>query len=53
MKSIEIINMLGKQVFSKNIENNELISTSNLNTGIYILRVTIDNKVATTKLIIK
>lgn len=53
VKSIEIFNMLGKQVYSKNIENYVQIKTTDLTAGIYILRVTIANKVATTKLIIK
>lgn len=52
-KIIQIFDMLGKQVFSKNIEANEKIKTSSLVSGVYILKVTEDDKVTTTKLFIK
>lgn len=52
-KSIQIFDILGKQVYSKNIEANEVIRTSNLKSGFYILKVEEDNKLATSKLVIK
>ena len=52
-KTVQIFDMLGKQVYLKNIEENEKIKTSNLRSGIYILKVSVDDIVATSKLIIK
>lgn len=52
-KTIQIFDMLGKQVYSKSVEANEAIKTSNLRAGIYILKVVEDNKLATSKLVIK
>ncbi|GAA3575728.1 hypothetical protein GCM10022395_25910 [Snuella lapsa] len=52
-KSIQIFDMLGKQVYSKSVEANEAIKTSNLRAGIYILKVEEDIKLATSKLVIK
>jgi len=40
-------------VYTKNIEANEIIKTSNLRAGVYILKVIEDDKLATTKLVIK
>lgn len=53
LKSVQIFDMLGKQVYSKDNSPNEKIKTSNLRTGIYILKVTENDKIATTKLVIK
>ncbi|WP_203256889.1 outer membrane protein assembly factor BamB family protein [Hyunsoonleella ulvae] len=53
IKSIQIFDMLGKQVYAKSIEANEMIKTSNLRAGVYILKVNEDAKVATSKLVIK
>jgi outer membrane protein assembly factor BamB len=53
IKSVKIFDLLGKQVYSKNIEANEIIKTSNLRSGIYILKVEEDDKIATSKLVIK
>lgn len=53
VKSIQIFDMLGKQVYSKNVEVNEKIKTSNLRAGVYILKVEEDSKLATTKLVIE
>ncbi|MFL1013348.1 outer membrane protein assembly factor BamB family protein [Flavisericum labens] len=53
IKSIQIFDMLGKQVYTKSIEANEMIKTSNLRAGVYILKVNEDAKVATSKLVIK
>lgn len=52
-KSVQIFDMLGKNVFSKNIKANEKVKTSNLLSGIYILKVTENNKISTLKLVIK
>lgn len=52
-KSIEIYDILGKQVLSTSIQNNERVNVSNLNAGIYILRVEEAGKLATSKLIIQ
>jgi len=52
-KSIQIFNVLGKEVYSKNSIANEKIEIGELTTGIYILKVVENDKVATTKLIIK
>jgi outer membrane protein assembly factor BamB len=51
-KSVKIFDVLGKQVYSKRIEGNEKIKTSNLDSGIYILKVEENGKVATRKMII-
>jgi outer membrane protein assembly factor BamB len=53
VKSIQIFDMLGKEVYSKSIEVNEKIGISNLRAGVYILKVVEDDKLVTTKLIIK
>lgn len=53
LKSVQIFDILGKQVYSKNTEANEIIKTSNFNAGVYILKVVEDDKIATTRLIIK
>ncbi|MCF6180602.1 lamin tail domain-containing protein [Lutibacter sp.] len=51
-KQVEIYSMIGKQVYSKTVKANETIDVSNLNQGIYVLRVKEDNKIATRKLIV-
>lgn len=53
IKSIQIFDMLGKQVYTKSIEANEMIKTSNLRAGVYILKVKENDKLATSKLVIK
>jgi outer membrane protein assembly factor BamB len=50
---IEIFNILGKQVYSNAIKLNEKINVSDLNSGVYILKVAQDSKLSITKLIIK
>ena len=52
-KFVKIYNMLGKQVLSKLVKYNENIDVSNLNAGIYILRVEEKGKFATRKLVIE
>ncbi len=52
-KSVQIFDVLGKQVYSKKIEANEKVKTTNLGTGLYFLKVEENEKTATTKIIIK
>lgn len=51
-KSVQIFDVLGKQVYSKTIQSNETIKTSNLTAGMYILRVEENGKVASSRLIV-
>jgi hypothetical protein len=51
-KQVEIYSMIGKQVYSKTVKANETIDVSNLNRGIYLLRVKEEDKIATRKLIV-
>jgi len=53
VKLIHIYDMLGKKVLSKEVRGNQNIGVENLNTGIYILKVEEDGKLATRKLVIK
>ncbi|PHR69272.1 MAG: hypothetical protein COA67_11125 [Lutibacter sp.] len=52
-KQIQIFDMLGKQVYSNVVKANENVQVSNLNTGIYILKVLEEGKTATRKLVIQ
>ncbi len=52
-KSIQIFDISGKRVYSKNIKANEIIRISKLNSGVYILKVEEGNMLATSKLVIK
>jgi len=52
-KNIEIFSVIGKQVYSKNIKVNETIDISNLTTGLYLVRIEEEGKIATRKLIVK
>lgn len=51
-KSIQIFDLQGKQVYSKNIQANDKIKTSNFAAGVYILKVEENGKIATLKLVI-
>ena len=51
-KQIEIFDVLGKKVFAKRISKNFAYIAS-LKSGVYILRVTENNKTAVRKLVIK
>ncbi|MFK5879696.1 MAG: T9SS type A sorting domain-containing protein [Flavobacteriaceae bacterium] len=51
--SVQIYDMLGKQVYNRQVQTNERINVSNLNSGIYILKVEEEGKTATRKLIIE
>jgi len=52
-KNIEIFSVIGKQVYSKKIKVNETIDISNLTTGLYLVHVEEQGKIATRKLIVK
>lgn len=52
-KSVQIFDVLGKQVYTKKILADEKIRTSNLGAGLYILKVEENGKTATSKIIIK
>lgn len=52
LKRVQIFDILGKQVYSRNLRNSQ-IDLSSLLSGIYILKVTENNKTATRKLVIK
>lgn len=52
-KQVQIFDMLGKQVYINQIEENENVHVSNLNSGIYILKVLEEGKTATRKLVIE
>ena len=52
-KQVDIYSLLGKQVYSKTVKANQPIEVSNLNRGIYILRVEEEGKIATRKLVIE
>jgi outer membrane protein assembly factor BamB len=53
VKSVQIFDMLGKQVYSNNIDANKSITTSNLKAGLYILKVKEGDKSSSAKLIVK
>ncbi len=53
-KTVQIFDLLGKQVFNKTISGtNNTVSLENLNTGIYILKLEEAGKVAVRKLVVK
>ena len=52
-KSVQIFDMLGKQVYSKEVQANENVRISNLNSGIYILKVQEEGRLATRKLVVQ
>lgn len=51
-KQVEIYALTGQQVFSKNLQTQEHLNISNLNKGIYLVRIEEDGKVATRKLVV-
>ncbi|MFB9052989.1 endonuclease [Formosa undariae] len=51
VSQVDIYNILGKLVLSKTIQNSTSISTQNLQSGVYILRVTQNNKTINKKLV--
>ncbi len=52
-RQVQIFDLLGKTVYSKEIRANESVKISDLNTGIYILKVSEDGKTATRKLVVE
>lgn len=52
-KSIQIFDLTGKQVLFRPNVNSQHISVSNLDAGVYILKVSEHGKTATRKLVIK
>jgi outer membrane protein assembly factor BamB len=52
-KTVQIFDTLGKQVYTKIINTNETIKTSNLGAGVYILKMEEAGKAATAKILIK
>ena len=50
-RSIQIYDILGKQVVNK-VTSNEAINVSNLNAGVYILKITEEGKTSSRKLVI-
>lgn len=51
-KTVEIYNILGKKVLSTKA-NNEPINVSNLNKGVYVIKITEEDKTASRKLVIE
>lgn len=52
-KNVQLYDILGKQVLSKQVQHNETIRVDNLNAGLYILKVEEKGKIATHKIVIK
>jgi len=50
---IQLMNTVGRTVYEKNIKGEELIPTKSIPAGAYILRITKNNSIETTTLIIK
>lgn len=50
--NVQIFDMLGKQISTSKVNNNT-INISNLNAGIYIVKITEEGKTATRKLVVK
>ncbi|PKP15524.1 MAG: hypothetical protein CVU07_09840, partial [Bacteroidetes bacterium HGW-Bacteroidetes-23] len=50
-RTIQIYDILGKQVVNK-VTSNEAINVSNLNAGVYIVKITEEGKTASRKLVI-
>lgn len=53
VKSVLVYDVLGKQVINTRVENETAINVSNLNAGVYIVKITEEGKTATRKLVIK
>lgn len=52
-KQVEIYSIVGQLVYTKSVQAKETINVSNLDSGIYLLHVEEDEKIATLKLLIK
>tara|TARA_R110001583_G_scaffold21685_11_gene82137 strand:- start:2341 stop:3984 length:1644 start_codon:yes stop_codon:yes gene_type:complete len=51
-KQVEIYTLNGQQVYSENLQFKEKINISNLNTGIYLVRIIEEGNISTRKLVI-
>jgi len=51
-KQVEIYALTGQQVYNKKVVSKETMNISNLNNGIYMVRIIEDGKIATRKLIV-
>jgi hypothetical protein len=53
--NISIYNLLGKVVLTKSTNNSKsvIIDLENLNSGIYLLKINVDNKIITKKIVVK
>jgi len=51
MMNIELYNMLGNKVLSKNIQNNSSISLGSLSEGVYVLKVSQDGLIFTDRIV--
>lgn len=52
MSAVSIFNLLGQQVFSKSLNTNEArIDMSNLQQGIYLVKINVDNQIKTVRVI--
>ncbi len=51
-KQVEIYTLTGQQIFSENIQSKEYLNISDLNRGIYIVKIEERGKIATRKLVI-
>jgi len=51
-KEVQIYALTGHQVYSNNLQNQEPLNISNLNKGIYIVRIKEEGKIATRKLVV-
>src|SRR5690606_29123197 len=49
--TVEIYNVLGRRMLNQTIQDSEILSTENLSTGVYILKLTQGNQSITKKLI--
>ena len=52
-KAIQIFDVLGKQVFATDIQQNGAINVESLKTGVYILKVVEEGKSSTSRLLIE
>jgi hypothetical protein len=51
-KQVKIYALTGQKVYSKNLQTQEHLNISNLNRGIYLVRIEEDGKIATRKLVV-
>ena len=51
--NIQLFNIVGQQVYSETITSSAQVNVSNLNSGVYMLKISQNGKVYTTKVIVK